>query len=129
MNYKEYLEKVKKELEFDNYFDLGGLVFEARAYAGISQAELAQRMNTKQSSIARAESGRTEPSISFLEKVAKAVDTKLVYPRFEFMSERDVFYQSPAFQISDYSNEIKTHSISISFDACTREGIESLLKC
>jgi transcriptional regulator with XRE-family HTH domain len=48
-------------------------------------------MGTRQSSIARAESGKIEPSISFLEKVAKAVGTELIYPKFKFMLEYKKF--------------------------------------
>jgi len=131
MNYKKYLEEIKEELDLDNYFDIGGLIFEARVYAGISQEELARRMDTKQSSIARAESGKIEPSIGFLEKVARAVNTKLVYPKFEFMSEEEIFYKSSSFEMRDYSNEIKIeNNLSISFNENCFEGkSNSLLKC
>jgi transcriptional regulator with XRE-family HTH domain len=56
----------------------------ARAAAGISQAEIAERMGTTQSAIARLESGRGRhsPSLATLRKYARAlgyrIDVRLV---------------------------------------------------
>ena len=50
---------------------------QARARKGITQKELAQKLGTKQSAIARLESGNTNPSISFLEKIASVMGYKL----------------------------------------------------
>ena len=47
------------------------------ARAGLSQAELAERMKTSQSAIARLESGRSRPSVRTLEKLAAATGAKL----------------------------------------------------
>ncbi len=58
-------------------FALASQIIGARAYANISQAELAERMGTSQSAIARLESGRSKPSTSTLEKLAAATGTKL----------------------------------------------------
>lgn len=52
-------------------------LIEARTRAGFSQAELAARMETTQSAVARMESGRTRPSTRTLEKVARATGTRL----------------------------------------------------
>ena len=52
-------------------------LIEARTRAGFSQAELAARMETTQSAVARMESGRTRPSMRTLEKVARATGTRL----------------------------------------------------
>lgn len=48
------------------------MIIGARAYANLTQAELAARMNTSQSSIARLESGRVRPSTRTLERLATA---------------------------------------------------------
>jgi transcriptional regulator with XRE-family HTH domain len=48
-----------------------------RILRGLTQAELAQRVGTKQPSIARLESGRDEPKISFLRRVAEALGARL----------------------------------------------------
>ena len=52
-----------------------------RARADLSQAELAKRMGTSQSAIARLESGRSRPSTRTLRKFAEATGMKL---RFVF---------------------------------------------
>jgi len=58
-------------------FALSRALIGARAHAGISQAELAERMGTTQSAVARMESGKGRPSSSTLAKVAKATGTRL----------------------------------------------------
>ena len=50
---------------------------EARTQAGMTQAELAARMKTTQSAVARLESGRVPPSTRTLERVARATGTRL----------------------------------------------------
>ncbi|NTU73730.1 helix-turn-helix transcriptional regulator [Candidatus Roizmanbacteria bacterium] len=49
----------------------------ARTRQGITQKELAQRIGTKQSAIARFEAGSTNPSLGFLEKVAEVMGYKI----------------------------------------------------
>ncbi len=58
-------------------FDLARALIKARTRAGITQAELAARMKTTQSAVARLESGRVPPSTRTLEKVAQATRTRL----------------------------------------------------
>ena len=54
-------------------YDLGRRVRDLRETQGISQRELADRMGTTQSVIARLEGGGSRPSLSTLERVAEAV--------------------------------------------------------
>jgi len=49
-----------------------------RTKKGITQKELAEKIGTKQSAIARLESGNFNPTFDFLQKTAKALGTKLV---------------------------------------------------
>jgi transcriptional regulator with XRE-family HTH domain len=58
-------------------FRLGRALVEARTAAGLSQAQLARRMKTSQSYIARIESGRVRPSTDALERFAHATRTRL----------------------------------------------------
>ena len=58
-------------------FALARLLIEARTGAGLTQAQLAARMKTTQSVIARLESGRVHPSTKTLERVAQATGTRL----------------------------------------------------
>lgn len=58
-------------------FSLASRLIEARTRAKLTQAELANRMGTSQSTIARLESGKTAPSLSTLRRVAKATGTRL----------------------------------------------------
>jgi len=50
----------------------------ARTRAGLSQEQLAERMGTSQSTIARLESGRTLPSLRTLDRYARATGSRAV---------------------------------------------------
>jgi len=58
-------------------FVLARTVINARVTAGLTQEQLAQRMETTQSVIGRLESGRTRPSTQTLERLATATGTRL----------------------------------------------------
>ncbi len=58
-------------------FALARAVIEARVGAGLTQEQLAARMETTQSAIARLESGRSKPSTQTLAKLANATGTRL----------------------------------------------------
>ncbi|KKQ50578.1 MAG: Transcriptional regulator, XRE family [Candidatus Woesebacteria bacterium GW2011_GWB1_38_5] len=77
---KELLKEnnVKREYEtLKPRYQLITELIEARRKKGITQTELAKRIGTKQTAIARIESGRANPTLLFLEKLASALDTKL----------------------------------------------------
>ena len=59
-------------------FDIARELIAARARAGLSQAELAERMHTTQSTIARLESGRALPSMRTLARFAEATGSRAV---------------------------------------------------
>ncbi len=62
------------------------LVYRPRTEAGLTQAELAGRMSTTQSAIARMEGGGTRPTLETLEKLAGAVGQELVVGVGEHLS-------------------------------------------
>jgi ribosome-binding protein aMBF1 (putative translation factor) len=70
-------EYVKAYDALEEEFARANMVIGARAHADLSQAELAERMGTSQSAIARLESGRFKPSTRTLEKLAEATGMKL----------------------------------------------------
>ncbi len=70
-------EYMKEYDALEEEFARAQLVIGARAHADISQAELAERMGTSQSAIARLESGRIKPSTRTLEKLAAATGMRL----------------------------------------------------
>lgn len=69
--YKESYDALAEE------FDLAHVLIEARTAAGLSQAQLARRMKTSQSYIARLEGGKVRPSTDALERFAQATGTRL----------------------------------------------------
>ena len=52
-------------------------ILRARIEKRLTQKELAQRIGTKQSVISRLESGRANPSVAFLKKLAQALNSHL----------------------------------------------------
>lgn len=52
-------------------------VIAARIKKGMTQADVAKKVGTKQSSIARLEGGSVNPSLDFLEKIAGVLGIKL----------------------------------------------------
>lgn len=63
--------------EWDNQrpeFEFRRKLIEARLSAGLTQAELAEEIGTKQSSISRLEGGDAEPSFDMLRRLAAALN-------------------------------------------------------
>jgi transcriptional regulator with XRE-family HTH domain len=58
-------------------FALAKELIAARGRAGLTQADVAARMGTTQSVVARIESGRNPPNLKTLEKYARAVGMQL----------------------------------------------------
>lgn len=58
-------------------FRLARALIQARTSAGLTQAQMAERMQTTQSVVARLESGRAHPSTRTLERFARAAGLRL----------------------------------------------------
>ena len=70
--------KYRNEYEaLEDEFQLARELIEARTRAGLTQTQLAKRMKTSQSYIARIEGGRVTPSTSALERYAAATNSRL----------------------------------------------------
>jgi len=86
------LREVNENKDFQFYCDVANLITEARLHAGLTQSQLAKKVGTKQPSVARIEKGSGLPSLSFLLKIAHALNTHLVAPKFGFMEQSDSFF-------------------------------------
>jgi transcriptional regulator with XRE-family HTH domain len=58
--------------------DIARAIAIAREIAGVTQVQLAKRMKTTQTAIARLESGRTAPTTRTLQRFAQAIGRRLV---------------------------------------------------
>lgn len=83
--WKEFKKELLKNKEVANKYkeiapryQLISQLIEARTKKGITQKDLAEMVGTKQSAIARVESGLSNPSIAFLEKITSALNSKLI---------------------------------------------------
>ncbi len=77
----ELLAKPETRAEYDAQapeFAAARELIAARARAGVSQSELAQRMGTTQSAIARLESGKSTPSLRTVQRYAAALGLRAV---------------------------------------------------
>ena len=85
MTFKEYKKvalegdsELRKEYEaLASQYDIIDAVIAARIEKRMTQAELAERADTKQSNISRFESGNYNPSVEFLQKIAGALGKRL----------------------------------------------------
>ena len=78
---KQWMQDPAFKVEYDaleDEFSLARELIWARTRAGLSQAELAQRMGTTQSAIARLESGKSLPSMRTIVRIAAATCTRAV---------------------------------------------------
>ena len=90
--HKRWSKEADYKKAFDAYsaeFELAHQLIETRIKSGLSQEELAQKMGTSQSSIARLESGASLPSIRTLMKFAEATDSEFQIS-FKRLSRRKV---------------------------------------
>lgn len=77
---KEILKKRKIKAAYEALspeFEVMAALIKRRLERGFTQKELAKRVGTKQSAIARLESGTYNPSLDFLRKVTNALDARL----------------------------------------------------
>ena len=84
MDFQTHKKKLLQDPEFRKVYEETRLEFEisraiiaARIKNGLSQKELAEKLNTRQSVISRVENARTIPSLSFLKRLAKVLDVSL----------------------------------------------------
>lgn len=84
MKYSTLRKQLMKDPEFRKEYDaleeefaLIEAVAKARLRSGLTQAQLAKRMKTTQSTVARLESGRGKPSTRTLQRFAKATGHRL----------------------------------------------------
>ncbi|MCC8991819.1 MAG: helix-turn-helix domain-containing protein [Streptococcus sp.] len=78
--HKDWMKDPEYRAEYERLgpeFDLALALINARTQAGLTQEQLAVRMKTTQSVIARLEGGRGQPSTRTLEKIAKATGMRL----------------------------------------------------
>ena len=77
---KDLLHNKKVKAAYDELspeFELVQMIIRERVKQGLTQAQLANKLGTKQSAISRLEQGTVNPSLSFLRRLAKALNTKL----------------------------------------------------
>lgn len=78
--HKKWMNNPKHREEYEHLGDevaLASAIIETRTRAGLTQDELAAKMQTSQSAIARLESGKCIPSTRTLQRFAKATSTRL----------------------------------------------------
>lgn len=77
---KESLKNPKIRAEYERLqpeYAVINAIIQARRKKGITQEHLAKKIGTKQSAIARLESGRANPSVALLKKLAQALNSNL----------------------------------------------------
>ncbi len=85
VTWKEVKRELLKDPEFaEEYealrpeYELAGSLIALRIERGLTQQEVAQKMNTTQSVISRLESGSANPSLATLKRLAEALGARVV---------------------------------------------------
>jgi DNA-binding XRE family transcriptional regulator len=83
-NYQDFKQSVLKNptvlaeyLKLEKEFSLIEQVIGKRIALSMTQADLAKKIGTRQSAISRFESGNSNPSLGFLQKIAVALEAQL----------------------------------------------------
>lgn len=91
VDFQKYLSKqlrnpvIRKHYnEFDKQLEIAYQILQLRARSGISQSELAKKIGTKQSNIARMENGQQNFTTSTLQKIASVFKRDL---KIEFVNK------------------------------------------
>ena len=86
VTWKEVKRELLKDPEFaEEYealrpeYELAGSLIALRIERGLTQQEVAQKMNTTQSVISRLESGSANPSLATLKRLADALGARVVF--------------------------------------------------
>ena len=84
MKWRDFKNELMKDSAFKEAYDdlepeyqIVRFIIERRNQKRMTQPELARKAGTRQSAIARLESGTYNPSLRFLKKVAKALDAQV----------------------------------------------------
>lgn len=84
MDWNTYKKKLMKNPVFKKAYEesepeyqIARAIIRARIEKGYTQKDLAKKLNTTQSVVSRIEQGKTSASISFLKRLAQALDTSL----------------------------------------------------
>ena len=84
MNWKEHKKQIMKDPEFKKEYEalepeykLASDLIRLRLAKGLTQEELARKLHTRQSAIARLENADSLPSLSTVKKVAEVLDADL----------------------------------------------------
>lgn len=78
---KELLSDPETKREYDKLAPRYAVISEliaARLKKGMTQADIAKKVGTKQSAIARFEGGNVNPTLDFLERIAEVLGRKLI---------------------------------------------------
>jgi DNA-binding XRE family transcriptional regulator len=78
--FKDWQKEQRKDPEYAaiaRELEPGYQIARLRIASGLTQAQLAELVGTRQPSIARIENGKTLPSLSFLERVASVLNARV----------------------------------------------------
>ena len=110
--HKEWMKDPEYRAEYEATeptFDLMRALMHARVHSGLTQSQIAQKMGTSQSAIARLEGWSSNPSVKTLHKYADATGTRLRI-RFEPVNPDS---KSPHQEEDDTSLDVAVESASV----------------
>ena len=102
MKYTDFIRKIENDPEYSEAkgtlklnFALGDAMIRGRIKRGWSQAELAERVGTKQANISRIEAGLANPTLNLIQRILQVLDLDIEFaPAPSSTSSKTVTYET-----------------------------------
>lgn len=115
----------KAYLSHDLAYSISKMIIDARIERNLTQKELAEKVGTLQPAIARIESGSSLPSLSFLQRIAHALNTELLAPRLKMLEDKAAL-RSLSYELDWLTTGYRQAPVQSNFEYANSESIFSV---
>jgi len=117
MKHTDYLSKIEDNPEYQNglaelktHFALGDAVIRARIKKGLSQADLAEMVGTKQANISRLEAALGNPTLKLINKILQALELDVNFVSSISTNSYKSILFTPGIKVYNWPTKTKTNS-------------------
>lgn len=110
MKYTDFIREIENSPEYTEgkealrlHFALGDAVIRARIKRGWSQAELAERVGTRQANISRIEAGLANPTLNLVQRIIRVLDLDIYFaPALSTTSSKTVTFEHAPISVPNW---------------------------
>ena len=121
MRHSDYISKIENDPEYQSalaelktHFSLGDAVIRERIKMGLSQAELAEMVGTKQANISRIESALGNPTLKLISKILHALKLDINFISSTSTNSYKSIPFTPSISVPNWPTKATTNSSSSS---------------